>query len=1746
MIKKLMSLVCCLVPMGVRAAPVVLEPIGADPAVATTYDAWQGAISGGQSVVIAGGSGINAIGGTTTVGDEVAPGINVAANMIVGLDQNPGTADGTPVLGAVNNLYVLNTAANPFTIISAGDVSVGSMLQVLGNANLGVKASDSDSVAFDFNVGADGIKIGDANNDAALTLSDIDVLTVDGSVISYGNFDVDANAVSLGAVNVNSGTVDIVSDGAVSFGGVVSQSGAERIDISAETTIVSNGTIQNNAESMNLSGQGGISVAGNLENVSVAGAPAANMTVSGGDFTVSGTMKNDMAQGAGNATLIVNVDSWTIDTDTVSEYSFVNNGDLYATVSGATSMKYGMNLDGMAVDNVFSLDTGTLDLGTNAFNVFSNYLNSFNLAVRDGDISVSSILNGLNSDNVANESASMSLLAQNIETGNVRNQGGSMVIKAADLDTGDYDVVVPAASNSVGNIDISGQIVTVAGGDTSVIASGALSATGAVSNSGNTTLNGNSVTVASVSNSGTGANLTVSSLTATGGVVKVTGDITNSQGNTTVWAKDVSIDGAATNNSGVMTIRGSDSGGGAVSVGTLNVVGGIVNLDALAGDFEIDNALTVSGGALNLGADLRNLTVGGSAQIAGDFNASGTDTTVANNVNVAASGITPFVMQADAIIIGGDLNVIDANVVRNIQFDAPVINISGDANVENQGYLTLGTDATSYVRVAGDLTFNNGGVFETFANDLIVGALQGNSKIIAHGQNITAETGDIDVSGNLYFDAANDPAAPTTGLLVRDTTNLTMKTLGDGADISVGAVSVGAGNTLAFDAADSVSVNGVFANNGNTNVVAVGAVGIDGQVVNSGEFVANAAEIDVSGIDNTGTIDLSTNVGKIVTGDITTGGSLTVYAATNIVAGAVAQTGGVMDLDADSLTAQSLVVSGADGTQANIAANTVEIAGNAGVGADLVQGGTGGMMNLNVTNFAANNLTIGGDFIANSGDTTYDIGTRISIAGDINVDSSAVVAMGAGGRVLANDLINAGELGITAGQGIELDEIKNNSGQLSIDSGTGMLDFATLTMNGGNLVLGGAGMVMDGAISVGAKLYQNWGGTLADNDINIKSDNYVIATAGVDVDSIVQNGKLVINTSDVDVAGDIVANDLRFVANPNTNWMNVDVTNGGSVSGDVDFIGLEKMTIAGNYTFNDGSQINAAILPYATGANAADINYWATVSLADDETLGEITNAAGENVRALITVGGKFESDLNTLGTLSSAGQLGQPQIGIDIFDIIDQGTAIWFLHAEDGVSDLATKIRNLNVSFCNADGSLCYDYLTSLDANNGSDSDLPAYVSVRDVNDDGAADSLYIVFDPRFGGPVEVFKIQPIVAREPDYTTGEYVSAGALDDMIAGQLINKQFYNRTPIEVIPLVFDGTNLSTTANELYNRMEDYVLNRDGGALARFSRLFQVREIEQIAGVVSLNEHTTFRSFEDRMFDEFIWNRNRNLNKAWLDFDYGMFYQNIDDGKHTDGNRFAVAGGFDWQESNTLVLGLTGHVSRTTSKAHDAMDLSYTGHAEHGDVRIDVADTNIGLGGYLMKILGEKARLYGNAFLDLHVFDVDRNQNFVAKIDGDGTAFSLISEWGLMHDLLNQYVVGNVYARVGYNFGFNVKEKAAGDDYMRLESDGYFILTPGYSLIAQKRIYPSAWFQIRPYASIGVEYDVLGAPDFAKYRFAVADNFTKYDVDIDPLWANIGGGVELLSARGVQLGIDYRYQYNNQIQLHNIKVSGSYRF
>lgn len=1671
MLKKLISAVLCVFPIGVMAAP--LQPEGADSSVSTSQFP-----TDGSAVVIGGGNGL-------TVDSE----LNVVGSMYVGAVNDMGANDG--------DLIVLNSVSNPFTVQLNDNISIGSVLQVLNSWQLAFQASGT---GYDFSAGS-------IVNNGTFNAVNVNTFTT-GSIETTGDFNVSANDI----VNIDGLTV----------------TGNADVDIDAGRYLYSSGTIQNNyASTMTLKSAGDIDIEQNLENFDGV------LNVNASDLLVKGTMTNNSQNGTIN---LNNIASWTVNGG-AGAYSFINNGNLDAVVSGQTYFANGMNISGMdAQSNTFDLTTGQLVFGANSSLI--NHLKSFVLNVTNGDLDVDSVTNQVD--------ATMKLdVSGDFATDNIINNGTLLNIAAENITLNSVVDPVTQLDTSITSGDAS---------ETNLVASGQMIINGAVSNAGVMRLDSNDVQMQSVSNANVDSSLKIGSLTDTTGKIVVSGNVTNESGDVTVWAKDVQIIGSVINNGAiargdVLDVRASGTGAGALQIGAINANGGITNINSLIGTIDLaTNMIVGANGVLNLGADVQNVNVGGDVSIAGDVILGGTNNQ-AGALNVAVIG-NPLVVKTTST--GGDINI-DGSVnalasARAISLVSNSVNIDKDLMVDNNSIVTIGDAnvanvATSSLKIDGELNVGEQGTVNIYSQSVGVGSMNSQGQTVVYGDYIVADAGNIDVSGSVRFE---NVATPVSGLSVSGDM-FTLGTTASGADVLLDSVTVANGKQLDIDSADLVQVSDVLNNAGTVDIAAVGNVSLS-DVINTNVLDISGANVSAKNVSDNGGNTTVLSDGNVVVADLTTLSSVfkvshsdTISNVLSFVASDVSLTGSTVDIYADTIDVDSLLV---DAGTVNLNAADLTVAGDIDVTGDVTQGATTGNLNLiGVTDVVANDLVVSGDFVVSSGNAGYSLNS-VSFA-DVLVDAGAVAEFDLGADFNANDIENTGELRVFASDGIIANHFYNNAGAVTeFDSGAGVTQLQDITFAGGTLVADGRGMNVNGRFDSGAMLYQKHVGILSDNDMNVIADNYTLGATSINVNGISQtDGKLTVKSSDINVSGDIVATDLVFMASPSDNWM--DITVGGNVSGGVDFIGLGQMTVGGDYVFDNNSMLNVAVLEYGI-ANTP--NYWSTISLNNDNSFGRITNAS--NGGALISVGGTFTAgtEYNSGFKLSSTPvALNQSQIGIVLNKVVNSDTAIWLLNARDGVVDSGEleKTRNLNVMFCNADGSIC----TSLRDNWG------AYISVRDMTDsngniasDGVADSLYVVFDPRFGGPVllENMKIQEIVGRTDNHTYGEYVSAGALDDMLIGQAHNKKFTNGAPIEIIPSIFAGTNMADMAVELSNRMEDYVANPNGDALARFSRLFQAHEMEHAVGMMSLNEHTSFRSFEDRMMDEFIWNRNRDLKKAWMDVDYGMFVQNIQTGDHTDGHRFSMAGGFDWQESNRMVLGLSGRVSHTSSASADSMDLSYGSVTEQGSVHVDVSDTNIGLGGYMMYTLGDKARIYGNAFLDAHMFDVNRSQNFVSSIDGDGYAFSLISEWGLLHDILNQYIVGNAYARIGYNFGTDITETAGGSDYMRLESDGYLVLTPGYSLVAQKRIYPSAWFQIRPYASIGIEYDVFGAPDSGKYKFASSESYTSYDIDMNPMWANIGGGIEMLSAYGLQFGVDYRYQYNNDIQLHNIKVSGSYRF
>lgn len=1680
MLKKLISFVCCLLPIGAVADVYSVSATGEEGTISLTDSATNvldSSVTENVKDVIDGGDTLRIDAGMTL---DAGSSFSVNGGMHVGAENVTNTS---------NNLYVMDTAnsAGNFIVSTTGQVSVGTVLEVLNAWDLTI--SDNGNATSSF--GANSVVIGTGSK---LMLANLGEVAVGTSVGGNGDFVVEnVGNVNIGSVNTT-GTVSITGADLVNLVGLVSENDT-KIESVGNINVTGDGTTGgiSNSGKMVLNAGVDIFVAGNLENTGD-GAPSLEITA-GRALTVNGTMKNDSANGE----MELDVESWTVKGADVNGYSFVNNGDFTATVTGETNLAGGFNIENMGVDNTFDLTTGQLVLGAN--NLISNKLNSFNLSVTDGNLAL---------DTLVNKSGNMTV---DVPVGDfsadyILNQRGRVDLFAQSVGLGG------------GVIDgVKTSIETDAGAITTLTARGMITAEAGISNQGTLNMYAPTLVLNSVANAGAGSVLNIGARLGANGLlvgnsVQITNNLSNAAGIVNVYANDISVGGQLVSDGGETTVKGTN-----LTFGGVDVNGGKLYLDSTQVDVNDDFDVTV-GGMVNLSANSANvagLTVADTFNVAGDIVYGGTT----GMLNVEKNQST---ISAKKITVGGNIDLSVPNYGAILASNS--VQVDGNVSVGQENDLTVGdagAPGTSGFNVGGDLSVEENATATIYS--YIVGegsvTVKNNGLMKLYGTSLVATNGDIDIAGSVRFD---EETTEEKGLALVGVSDLfVMQTKGADSNINLGSINVDDKKVLNILAANDVSVANTVDNEGVLAVSAAGDASIVDDVTNDGTLNISAANITATSVDNNAGSVTLTATDIVLTDSIENDAVFTVDAS-NITAGSIVHNAGTMDFDALVLTADSVAINAG---VAKFKIADIDIKGDLNVLGDLTQNGISGALNLvGAQTVDADNLKASGAFIAESGDSIYNIETNISL-GDVQVANTAAALFYATDFITQNGITNSGDLTVAANQ-IQAGVIVNESGFLDLQAQT--ILGSSVTVNGGNVLLTGDNAAFDGAITSGGVLAQNEAG-----NIKINADSYVLTAGNIEVAGINQTGVLTINSSDVNVAGDINATALKIAANPMGNWANVNVD--GSVSGNVNFVGLEKMTIGGDYTFNGNSTISAAILPYATGTgiNTTDINYWASVSLQDDDTFGKITNAA--DAAPLISVGGKFMSDVDImkLGDIDSPNLEGS-QVGITVFDMFDAGTAIWLLHADGGVTDLSSKIRNINVKFCNADASICAAYY----------GEWPAYISVRDSDGDANPDSLYVVFDNRFGGPVEVFGIQPIVDRDPEHTDGEFIAAGALDEMIAGQLENNKFFNRTPIEVIPEVFKDTNLSDVANELYNRMEDYVLNRDGAPLTAFSRLFQVHEIERIAGSVALNEHTSFRSFEDRMIDEFIWNRNRRLDKVWMDVDYGMFYQNTVDGHHADGHRFSVSGGYDWQQDDKTIFGFMGRVSHTSSGATDSMDLSYGTVSQMGNINLDVTDTDIGVGAYMLKTLNEKNRLYGNAFLDAHLFDVEREQTFVADISGNGTAFSLISEWGLLHDILNQYIVGNLYARMGYNFGFDVKEESAGDEYMRLQSDGYFILTPGYSLTAQKRIYPSAWFQIRPYASIGVEYDVFGMPDKAEYKFAVANGYTDYDINVDPLWANIGGGIEFLSATGVHVGIDYRYQYNSDIQLHNIKVSGMYRF
>lgn len=1380
--------------------------------------------------------------------------------------------------------------------------------------------------------------------------------------------------------------------------------------------------------------------------------------------------------------------------DAVSFAGFVsNNAD--ATING--------NSLTIRSDDFQALGAGDtiVNVGTGAFNVANGAIenkSSGDMTITAGAITAKTITNEANSGPTGDLTINASSLTLT---------GGDATTDASFVNKGNFTGVISGATTLAHGFDLG----TMGATNTFNLTTGTLSLGDRIGEFYNNNLNSFVLNVTAggidagtnairngIINDNAGMTLAAQTVAAAGienlatmnitsnGAVNMTGTVVNS------GALDVSgtvFSLANINNSGAATFSGT----GAFNAGAISNLTGAESLSITGSVVTATGLITNDAGTMSVESD-GALSALGLDVNAGTMNISGTELNVGTSgIDVATNGA---LNTTGDIVSGGEISIANNLTAGAGAAAAGNMAVSGgvvDITINNNEKLYVGNNVTATgsgagVNIDAHTMEIDGGVSATNSGKLAFGVAGGsNYALTVEGNLGVTNGGEI----YLYTDNALVSGAITenSGLIFTDDVNITAGSVSvqdgmyfDGASHSRGFV-IDSGNAFTINAAQ-------FTFNGGGNVA-------DGKTLNISRFGDGQSFVTMSGaFTNAGTVNVGATdraFGTVALGTLTNDGVFNVW-ANQITGGNVTNddVDAVLNLNSTgNVTLTNLANSGsADVSGAAVALGTV--AANSGNATG------GGLRVVGTSSVAANSLNITG------GAGAMDIDAPvINIAGAVNTNGG-VLHQGSGSTSSLNLLGDSFTFN-AASWALNSFVADGGVGTYTI---TGTADFGSgIFVADGALTNFNRNVIDAPTLSAAGDLVQNGSGLIQDGTVNMISNNFTL------------------NANTVSVGGDIDVSNFTISNLNAADGVNINV--GGNVSGGLDIINLNYMTVGGDYTFDNNSRL------LAVANSSSTHNYWTDVDFSGAEPV--INPLTGGEV-ALITVNGSLISNTSGMNMTSGPTTLADSQFGIVLKQAVTESSALWLASA----ADIQGTFNKLSIGFCNDNGTNCVNYLDAFNTNNGAGENLPVYL-VQQGND------LYVVFDTRFGTPIGLFKLQPIVGATPGHTLGEWQSAGALDDLIEAQLAGLGFdYETAVLPVVQTLFNGTPLENVDTELYARMYDYTQSGNGNVIRAFSRLFQLREANQIADSLAMNTHANFLDVSDRFIDEAIWNRNRRLNKLWIDGGYTMFRNDFEDIRG-DGERFNLSFGYDWQANNTLILGWMVHGSYTDANVVDDIDLSYgNSGAVAGRMESDMTNLSVGGGLYFLKTLSNKARFYGDAMFDVNMIDVERNQTWVDTIKGDATSFGVAAEFGLIHDWLNQYVIGNLYARAGYNFGFDMTEKVGDVDYMNLEFDGYPILTPGYSLTAQKRVYPSAWFEFRPYLTVGIEYDLLGTPDTMKYKFALAEKWTDYNIDIDPLWANGGAGVEFLGVNGLHIGVGYRYQYNANVQMHKIHASMKYRF
>jgi filamentous hemagglutinin family protein len=1152
--------------------------------------------NGGGALTVGGVSALNGIHVTTSGNIQLN---NVGSILINGLNENV-VAPGNITLSANGATADLLTGGNQVAVSSTGgslnlsagrDLLLGDVIgpgpigDIIGQTGIALNAGRDIVIDGDTFVIANGGSVNavaarnfamthqaftapliQANGGSIFLEATTGTFTLDssgGSVQSLGG-SITINTPSALAVLINdsvnagpSGTVTLNHNGALTGSGLVTAGTLNLQGVGSVGTAL--GRLNTAAGNIVFSKAAGASFVNEQDAVNIAGtAPSIDLVAGGaigqsGALTISGALALKTLNDSGAAITLDRV------------------GDTVNNTFGSVSAQV-LKLDGVtpaAADVVIHENDGN---GT----VLAGVQTAGSLTVvSSGPITESAaiLVSGTSSFD-AGAANNVTLDTQNNDFGTVRIVSGNNVaindINGIDLGasavSGNLAVTANGAITDSGNVAVVGTTTLAAGAGNNITLDNADDFGGTVS-----ILTGNTVTLNDVNTLDLGASTVSGNL-----IVTANGPITDS-GDLTVTGTTTLAAGA--NN---ITLNNADDFGGAVTILSGNDVSlNDINDLTVGGAVGHDLATTAGGAtAFNTLSVVHNLIASGNGTITdnGNVTVGGTTTLTAGSANDITLDNADDFGGAVTIVSGNNVTLNDVN-----NLDLGASTVSGNLNatavgpITDSGNLTV-VGTTTLAAGGNNITLDNadnfGGAVTILSgndvtlndiNDLTVGGVVGHDLTTTAGGaiafNALSVANNLNASGNGTITDNGNVAVGGTTTLAAGANNITL----NNADDFGGAVTIVSGNDVTLNDVNSLTVGGTVSGNLATtagSATAFNALTVGGNLNSSGN------------------------------GTITDNGNVTVVGTTTLAAGAANN----ITLDnADDFGGAVTVVSGNDVFLNDVNALTV-----------------GGTVNGRLTTTAGsttafNTLDVGGDLTASGGGAITD-------NGNVRVGGATTLAAGAANNITldnADDFVGA--VTVVSGNDVRLNDVNS----LTVGG----------TVSGGLTTTAGSATAFN-ALTVAGNLNSSGNGTITDNG-NVTVGGTTTLAAGA------------ANNVTLDNADDFVGA--------------VSVVSGNNVTlNDVNAINLGASTISGNLTVTAPQGITQSGAVTANGAGTlATFN----VSTIGNVTLGDLNN---DFTSVTVPVGNNITlSDANgfTMGAVHAASTLSLNTTAGNIVQILDGST---------------------------------------------------------------------------------------------------------------------------------------------------------------------------------------------------------------------------------------------------------------------------------------------------------------------------------------------------------------------------------------------------------------------------------------------------------------------------------------------------------